>query len=211
MSATIGLTPHVERLLSGEVTHVALPGDGEPVREGEVQGVVLAGAFNPLHHGHTKLGAAAAGLLGGALWFELSVRNVDKPPLSAVEIARRAAQFGPEQRLILSAAPTFWQKAEIYPGVTFAIGYDTGVRLFEPKYYENEEHMWRCLHRLLELECQFLVGGRLIEGRFQEANEIVIPAGLRGLLEPIPASLFRADISSTELRIPDGSPGNTRR
>jgi nicotinic acid mononucleotide adenylyltransferase len=50
---------------------------------------VLPGSFNPLHHGHTSLAAAAAARLGVAVEFEPSIATVDKPSLDPEELDRR--------------------------------------------------------------------------------------------------------------------------
>lgn len=38
-------------------------------------------------------------------------------------------------------APLFTDKAKLYPGATFVVGYDTGVRLVNPDYYGGGEGM----------------------------------------------------------------------
>src|SRR5215218_2679474 len=68
---------------------------------------VLPGSFNPLHHGHTGLAAVAAARLGVPVAFELSVANVDKPDLDAVEVERRVAQFRDAGPVWVTRAPTF--------------------------------------------------------------------------------------------------------
>jgi hypothetical protein len=99
---------------------------------------LLSGAFNPLHEGHLRLAEVAASILGAPVDFELSVLNVDKPPLSAEEILRRAGQFTNRVYLWITRAPTFAEKAELFPEATFVIGADTAERLVSPRYYQGE-------------------------------------------------------------------------
>ena len=56
------------------------------------------------------------------------------------------------------------------------------------------------LARFQSLETRFVVAGRLHNGEFQGLENIGIPAGFEELFIPIPETLFREDISSTELR-----------
>ena len=47
---------------------------------------------------------------------------------------------------------------------------------------------------------RFVVGGRLHQGVFQSLESLGIPQACKELFIPIPETLFREDISSTELR-----------
>lgn len=41
----------------------------------------------------------------------------------------------------LPQAPLYAQKARLFPGSVFVIGYDTAIRLLDPKYYGSREDM----------------------------------------------------------------------
>lgn len=68
--------------------------------------------------------------------FELSVQNADKGFIQEEIVSQRAAQFQ-DRRLALTHAPLFSQKAKLFPESVFVIGYDTYVRLIDPKYYNH--------------------------------------------------------------------------
>lgn len=193
--------PAVARLLRGEVGSVLVSAAGEVLVDAPVRGAVLPGSFNPLHEGHLKLADVAAARLGAPVTFEISVTNVDKPPLPADEIVRRLAQFACRP-VALACAPLFSEKAALYPGCTFVIGYDTARRLFEPRYYGGStEAMARALEAVEAAGCRFLVAGRAdAAGVFHTLDDITVPPRFRALLTGIPEAEFRADISSTELR-----------
>ncbi len=176
--------------------------DGRAHIDGWLEGVaLLPGSFNPLHHGHEELARVASQLAGREVVFELSVVNVDKPPLSHVEAERRAAQFAGRWRVLLTRAPRFIEKARLFPGSVFVIGWDTAVRLVQARYYEDSEaSMLAALDEMRDLGTRFLVAGRAADGSFHTLADAPPPAPYAAMFEPIPESLFRADVSSTDLR-----------
>ena len=99
---------------------------------------LLPGSFNPLHRGHTTLAAVAAVWLGVPVHFELSITNADKPDLPVEEVERRVAQFTGVGPVWLTRAASFARKAELFPGTAFVLGWDTAVRVIDPKYYGGE-------------------------------------------------------------------------
>ena len=192
----------VRRLLDGEAGSVMGHPDGKMFPDSpEKVGALLPGSFNPLHPGHEELARVASEMLGCEVVFELSVVNVDKPPLQEEEVRQRMGQFGGKGRLALTRAETFRKKADAFPGATFVIGEDTAIRLVDPRYYgDSEEGMLQALAEMWALGCRFLVAGRYREGEFQTLAGVPIPDGFNHLFKSIPESRFRADISSTELR-----------
>src|SRR5207249_454119 len=105
------------QLLNGRLASMCVQMDGRFAVDAERPAALLAGSFNPVHAGHWRLADAVARRIGASVAFELSVTNVDKPPLTAEEIRRRAAQFAWRGNLWLTRAPTFAEKAELFPGV----------------------------------------------------------------------------------------------
>jgi hypothetical protein len=162
---------------------------------------LLPGSFNPLHHGHLELAGVAAALLGREVLFELAVVNVDKPPLTEEETLARVGQFENRARLLLTRAPRFLEKARLFPGNAFVIGWDTAVRLVDPRYYGGSEAaMHAALQEMRDLGTRFLVAGRVSKGRFLGLADATVPSEFAGMFEAIPESIFRADVSSTDLR-----------
>lgn len=190
----------IDALLAGRIATLTITPDGALQVDDPPQGLILSGSFNPLHEGHERMAAAAAQLSGLPVAFELAVLNADKGMLEPQEIARRAAQFAGRHTLVLSRAPLFVQKALLYPGRRFVIGYDTAVRLVAPRYYGGEPELRAALAAIRAAGCSFLVAGRLVDGRFHTLADLALPADGADLFTPIPEALFRADISSTELR-----------
>lgn len=188
--------------LRGEVPCVGLEIDGRARAEGPLPLLLVPGAFNPVHKGHWGLARVASQMTGRPAAFELSVTNVDKPPLAPDETLRRAAQFTWRAPLWLTQAPTFVEKARLFPGAVFAVGADTAERIVSPRYYgDRTEERDRALAELRERGCRFLVAGRLDrDGHFEELQDLTIPETARDLFTPIPASAFRVDVSSTALR-----------
>ena len=78
-------------------------------------------------------------LVGGGPAFELSVANVDKPALAPEEVRRRLAQFAWRAAVWLTRAPTYTEKAELFPGCVFVVGADTAARIVQPRFYQDSE------------------------------------------------------------------------
>jgi hypothetical protein len=159
--------------------------------------ILLSGSFNPLHKGHEGLLRAAEQVTGRKGLLELSVSNVDKPPLDTGEIQRRIISLEGRFGIVLTRAPTFAQKAELFPGAWFAMGHDTAIRLLSPDYHADVPAM---LARFRALGTRFAVAGRLAGDRFLGLDSVAVPSGFEDLFIPIPERLFREDISSTQLR-----------
>ena len=174
--------------------------DGRRRAGGQIPTALVPGSFNPWHEAHRALWEAARRRFGDPVGYELSITNVDKPPLPTGEVLRRAEQFRGRSSLVLSAAPTFVEKARLLPGAAFAVGADTARRIVEPMYYGGAEAMRTALQELRCLGARFVVAGRLEDGRFLELRDLALPPEAEGLFEAIPADEVRVDVSSTELR-----------
>ncbi len=190
------------RFLDGKDPTLCCTMDGQLTTSASRPTMVLAGSFNPVHQGHWGLLKVAAQMTGLAPAFELSVANVDKPPLGPEEVRRRLRQFGWRAPVWLTRAPTFVEKARVFPGVVFLVGYDTAVRLLQPRYYhDSEDALWEALETIHAQDCRFLVAGRVDgQGMFRALRDVQIPPEFGELFSEIPESAFRLDLSSTELR-----------
>lgn len=174
--------------------------DGRRRPGGQIPTALVPGSFNPWHQAHQALWEAARRRFGDPVAYELSVTNVDKPPLPTGEALRRTTQFRGRARLVLTAAPTFVEKARLLPGAAFVVGADTARRVVEPVYYGGTEPMRAALRELRSLGARFVVAGRLEDGRFLQLRDLPLPREAVGLFDAIPARELRVDVSSTELR-----------
>jgi nicotinamide mononucleotide (NMN) deamidase PncC len=185
-------------LLLGEKTSVAV-GDHQAAASSS-PAIVFPGAFNPLHAGHARMAELAAERLAAPVTFELSIANVDKPPLDFIEIADRLAQLD-GRRVLLTRAATFAEKAQVAPGCVFVVGVDTLWRIADPKYYGGDAARRDvALASIVERGCRFLVFGRMREGKFVTLRELDLPAPLAALCDEVPETEFRTDVSSSALR-----------
>jgi hypothetical protein len=169
--------------------------------------LLLCGSFNPLHLGHRQLAAAAQRITGRLPGLELSVTNVDKGELGYREVIERVVPLRGEFGLVITRAPTFQEKARLFPGACFVIGYDTASRLLQPEYYGGSmDAMMQALMEIGESGCRFLVAGRVQDGVFRTLDDLDIPQGVKpDLLQGVPESEFRSDTSSTQVRNSTGA------
>ena len=192
----------ISALLAGHVDAVLASTDGTMLADDKIRGGLLPGSFDPFHEGHEALIAAASEILKSEVSFELSVVNVDKAPLREEEVRARIAQMAGRWPVAVSRAPGFADKARLFPGCTFVIGWDTATRLFDPRYYGGDDLlMLRAIDEIRRLGCRFLVAGRVANGAFQTLDDLRVPREFEDMFASIPESMFRMDLSSTELRL----------
>jgi Cytidylyltransferase-like len=201
----------IDQLLAGEHDRVAVQPDGQMMLSGPQPSVLFPGSFNPLHEGHVLLARVAEELRQQPLAFEISVTNVDKPPLAGETVRHRLAQFAWRSPVELTRAPTFLDKSRLFPSATFVIGADTAERLVAPKYYGDDELLMHvALEEIANSGGNFLVAVRIdAAGQVRALNDIPVPRRYADLFSEIPEHRFRVDTSSSEIRARQRAVGNS--
>jgi hypothetical protein len=97
------------------------------------------------------------------VYFEASIQTVGGPLLDFIEAEKLIKQFD-EMHLAVTKAPTFLEKAKLFPGVTFVVGMDTWLEIINPKYYEFP--VSELIRQFKQLQVDFLVFGRQQNGSF---------------------------------------------
>ena len=180
---------------------VGFRGTTESTDRQDVLGL-MPGAFNPFHRGHQQMLETAAAALGHNVDCEISLRNVEKKKLTAVELAARLGQFSASQRIWVTQAATFVEKAALFPGATFVVGVDTILRVADPAYYEDRiADRDRALAAVAEQGCKYLVFGRLIDDVFRSLDDLELPRELGSLCRGVAEAAFRVDLSASEVRL----------
>lgn len=164
------------------------------------------GSFNPPHAGHIEIARLAAERLETPVELEISARNVDKPPIDALELTRRLdalEKIAPDLPVWLSNAPRYIEKALVFPNASFIMGTDTILRLADPKYADaSTERRDAILVKLQELHVSICVFTRKVEGKIIPIEELEreLPEPLIEMCDFVPEDVFLNDASSTEIR-----------
>jgi len=172
----------------------------------ELPRLLLPGSFRPLHEGHVAMAEAASRLTGLPCCFELSLFHPEKLPLDFFSIRSRLKGFERREcRLYLTNAPTYVEKARLFPGCTFVVGHDTALRIVDPRFYGGSTARDAMLDELERLRTRFLIFGRVdASGAFRDFSAEEFEHPVSGFLSrratPVPGHVFRRDISSTDVR-----------
>jgi len=231
----LGLTPAGEVLAVVDAPRAGrayLPGSFNPWHAGH-GGALAAGAAAAVAAGVAGCGGGGPGAPSLPLAYELSVVNANKGVLAEGVVRARVAQFlagGPVAAaaaaaggapapppLLLTREPLFAGKARLLSSsgaspaskTVWVVGWDTAVRLVDPRYYGGTvAGVAAALADLAARGCVVAVAGRVGPGggAFRAWDPAAdLPPTLAAVLPPglfvgVPEGAFRADVSSTELR-----------
>jgi hypothetical protein len=181
---------------------------------------IFPGSFDPLHPGHLEMMGIVGNLQSSAAGInypsaknlpdlEISIKNAAKPVIDLLTLEARLKAMGPvfaewlnsmaykpaPLRVWLTQAPTFKDKTEIFFDRTFVCGYDTAVRICDPKYAGPIEQL---IPQFNMTKTKFFVFGRTIKGEYHVSD--ALPTEFLTVAAIIDTPRIHTGASSTELR-----------
>ncbi|HII79076.1 MAG TPA: hypothetical protein HA261_01360 [Methanosarcina sp.] len=171
----------------------------EPEEPEEIK-LVFSGSFDPCHKNHIFMAECASKKYNAPVHFEISLTNVDKPPIDFISLGQRLDSLRKYKDedfmggICLTNAPLFLQKADLFPNSTFIIGADTFNRLFDAKYYDCTVDTPAILRHFEEKNVRFVVFQR-------KSVEMSVNPEILKFCEIVPMDKYEDDgTSSTEIR-----------
>lgn len=205
--------PRLHELYAGRTSHLVFRVGNREVAPGllaEKPRCILSGSLDPVHRGHVRMKAVSEETLHCPCVWELSVRNAAKPRLGYLDVRDRLtalAETVADGHLILSSLGTFAEKSDAFPNCTFAVGFDTAVRIADPRFYGGGPERDRCYAALAANGARFLVFGRVDEhGVFRNFRPALVHMddATRNFFDHhatlVPEERFREDTSSSAVR-----------
>ena len=165
--------------------------------------IIFSGAFNPIHEQHISMIQKVKEIKNLPVDLELCVRNVDKPALNYKEIDNRLNFIGNlnldcVEAIHLTGCSTFAEKSIYFPHAQFLVGWDTLVRICDPKYGKLDE----VIDCFVRNKIKFLVFHRISNGESTEKDSLdrIHPEILK-ISEIFGSDVLNpSDISSTKIR-----------
>lgn len=164
-------------LFNGEEKFV-YPYQDEPVPE-----AIFSGSWAPLTREHMYMASIAEAFCDATVYFEASIETVNKPPIDLISAEQLVKQFK-EMHLILTKAPSFLEKAKLFPGVTFVVGMDTWLQIIDPEFYNYP--LTEVIRQFKQLDVDFLVFGRQQGDKFMTLSDDIS----YGLARKVPQHVF---------------------
>lgn len=191
----------VNTLLQGKEASNQAINISTPVKNKALQpGIIFAGSFNPCHKNHIEMARTAFKKYGFPVCPEISLANVDKPPIDFISLEYRLNSLKRYMSedfvgdVYLTNTPFFADKATLFPGCYFLIGADTLNRTFNNKYYREGETKDSLLELFKAQNVRFLVFQR-------KGVKFTIDEQIRDICKVVRLTEYQDDgTSSTQIR-----------
>lgn len=160
-------SPESWKLISGQVKVLSYKQS-----ENYSDKLIFSGSFNPMHDSHRMIADEASKIMNKKVDLEICLHNVDKPCLNYFEIEKRKFQISKELEhdyigdILFTSLPTFLSKSNQFLNSTFIVGWDTFIRIGDPKYADLKQVM----EAFKVNDTRFLVFHRVVDGKSSQEN-----------------------------------------
>lgn len=191
-----------KQVLNYEVPYTLITGD---IFGLDKEPIIYSGSFNPMHKGHIDIINWCNKYLKHKPYIEISAINPDKGTLDYIDINPRIRDISNSvgnsiAGIIISKLPYFQLKIWTYKSPQFLVGTDTFNRVFNPKYYNENDRKLHAIAEDIRIYNSFF---HILDRKdYSVDNSVIAEFGLQNHVRLVPKSEYEDSegLASSKIR-----------
>jgi len=171
--------------------------DGRRLKQPDDPGVLLSGAFNPVHAQHLAMKSEVEENFGEHVTFHLELTTPHKPALRVQDVLTRLAGLRHHTALLTRGLPLYLDRARAFPEAPMILGTDALERMLDPRWGVPVRTL---LTEFAQLGTRFYVSPRIVEGQRLDLATVLARHGVDPDLDLFYELECSSALSSTALR-----------